>query len=57
MLLEHVSCLFFYVNFQNLILIYLWVLLCFKVGDVVMNFDEGINISTILLREHVGFCV
>ena len=32
-LLERVGCLNLKVNFQNIFLIYLWVLLCFKVGD------------------------
>ena len=32
-LLEHVNCLIFKVNFQKIGLIYLWVILCFKVGD------------------------
>ena len=33
MLLERVGCFFFRVNFKNLILLYLWVFLCLKVGD------------------------
>ena len=32
-LLERVGCFFFKVNFKNLFLIYLWVILCLKVGD------------------------
>ena len=33
MVLERVGCFFFRVNFKNLILLYLWVFLCLKVGD------------------------
>ena len=32
-LLERVSCFKFKVNLKNLFLFYLWVILCFKVGD------------------------
>ena len=39
MLLAHVGCLFFKVNFQKIFLFYLWVLLCSKVGDVGDNGD------------------
>ena len=32
-MLLHVNCLIYEVNFQKIFLFYLWVLLCFKVGD------------------------
>ena len=47
-LLERVNCLLFEVNFQIIILIYLWVLLRFKVGDngVVVSCKDILSLNT-----------
>ena len=42
MLLERVSCFIFKVNFQKFFLFYLWVMLCFKVGDNSADMDREV---------------